>query len=72
MKNSLHDLHALGQSIWLDYIDRAILKNGDLARRIRDDALTGMTSNPTIFEKALPSASAFSRTSRAARYSRLR
>ena len=53
MSNALHDLHAAGQSIWLDYIDRSILKNGELARRIRDDALTGMTSNPTIFEKAL-------------------
>ena len=51
--NRLETLHAAGQSIWLDFIDRAILRNGDLARRIRDDALTGMTSNPTIFEKAL-------------------
>jgi transaldolase len=59
MTNPLHDLHAAGQSIWLDYIDRAILKNGDLARRIRDDALTGMTSNPTIFEKALAEANAY-------------
>jgi transaldolase len=40
-------------SIWLDYIDRTILRNGVLVRRIREDALTGMTSNPTIFEKAL-------------------
>src|SRR3954451_7367268 len=52
-KNPLQLLNEAGQSIWLDYIDRTILKNGDLARRIRDDALTGMTSNPTIFEKAL-------------------
>jgi transaldolase len=59
MTNPLHDLHAAGQSIWLDYIDRAILKNGDLARRIKDDALTGMTSNPTIFEKALAEANAY-------------
>ena len=51
--NRLHELHALGQSIWLDFIDRKILRNGELARMIRDDALTGMTSNPTIFEKAL-------------------
>ncbi|MEY4609157.1 MAG: transaldolase, partial [Gemmatimonadota bacterium] len=49
----LHTLHAAGQSIWLDFIDRAILQSGDLSRRIRDEALTGMTSNPTIFEKAL-------------------
>ena len=51
--NRLHALHAVGQSIWLDFIDRTILLNGDLARMIRDDAVTGMTSNPTIFEKAL-------------------
>jgi transaldolase len=49
----LHRLHAAGQAIWLDYIDRAILRNGELTRRIREDFLTGMTSNPTIFEKAL-------------------
>jgi len=59
MGNPLHDLHASGQSIWLDFIDRSILKNGDLARRIREDALTGMTSNPTIFEKALAEGSAY-------------
>ena len=52
-RNSLQQLHDVGQSIWLDYIDRTMLRNGDLQRRIRDEALTGMTSNPTIFEKAL-------------------
>ena len=51
--NRLHALHDAGQSIWLDFIDREILRNGELARRIREDALQGMTSNPTIFEKAL-------------------
>jgi transaldolase len=51
--NRLDALHEVGQSIWLDFIDRTILQNGDLARMIREDALTGMTSNPTIFEKAL-------------------
>jgi transaldolase len=59
MGNALHELHSAGQSIWLDFIDRAILKNGDLARRIREDALTGMTSNPTIFEKALAEGTAY-------------
>ena len=59
MSARLHDLHAAGQSLWLDYIDRAMLSNGDLARRIRDDALTGMTSNPTIFEKALADGSVY-------------
>ena len=54
MSNSrLKKLHDAGVSIWLDYIDRTMLRNGDLARRIEDECLTGMTSNPTIFEKAL-------------------
>jgi transaldolase len=57
--NRLHQLHAAGQSIWLDFIDRTMLANGELARRIRDDALTGMTSNPTIFEKALAEGHAY-------------
>jgi transaldolase len=52
-ENRLQRLHDAGQSIWLDFIDRSILRNGELQRRVRDDALTGMTSNPTIFEKAL-------------------
>ncbi len=55
----LHTLHAAGQSIWLDYIDRGMLLDGELSRRIRDDALTGMTSNPTIFEKALAAGTAY-------------
>src|SRR5919112_1308387 len=59
MSNRLQQLHAAGQSLWLDYIDRTMLFNGDLERRIRDDALTGMTSNPTIFEKALAEGSAY-------------
>ncbi|MBL0171415.1 MAG: transaldolase [Gemmatimonadaceae bacterium] len=59
MSTRLHTLHAAGQSLWLDYIDRTMLGNGDLTRRIRDDALTGMTSNPTIFEKALADGAAY-------------
>src|SRR6476660_42814 len=57
--NRLQQLHDEGQSIWLDYIDRTILQNGDLERRVREDALTGMTSNPTIFEKALSEGTAY-------------
>ena len=49
----------MGQSIWLDSIDRRMLTDGELERRIRDDALTGMTSNPTIFQKALASSDAY-------------
>jgi transaldolase len=53
MTSRLHALHAAGQAVWLDYIDRDLVRSGALAQRINDDALTGMTSNPTIFEKAL-------------------
>ncbi len=59
MPNRLQQLHDAGQSIWLDFIDRRMLTGGDLERRIRDDALTGMTSNPTIFEKALAEGEAY-------------
>src|SRR3979409_1480925 len=58
-KNPLKELHDVGQSIWLDSIDRRMLTDGELERRIRDDALTGMTSNPTIFQKALSSSDAY-------------
>jgi transaldolase len=58
-KNRLEELHGVGQSIWLDSIDRRMLQNGELDKRIRDDALTGMTSNPTIFQKALASSDAY-------------
>ncbi len=58
-KNRLQELHDAGQSIWLDSIDRRMLHDGELDRRIRDDALTGMTSNPTIFQKALASSNAY-------------
>jgi len=55
----LKQLHDAGQSIWLDFIDRSLLRSGELARRIERDSLTGMTSNPTIFEKALAEGSAY-------------
>jgi transaldolase len=59
MANRLQQLHAAGQSIWLDYIDRTMLHDGELARRIATDSLSGMTSNPTIFEKALAQGTAY-------------
>jgi transaldolase len=58
-KNRLQELHDTGQSIWLDSIDRRMLTDGELERRVRDDALTGMTSNPTIFQKALASGDSY-------------
>ncbi len=51
--NPLTQLQTFGQSIWLDYIRRDLLKGGDLQRLITDDGLRGMTSNPAIFEKAI-------------------
>jgi len=53
MSKALLRVRELGQSIWLDYIRRAMLSDGTLARLIRDDGLGGMTSNPAIFEKAI-------------------
>ena len=51
--NPLIQLHAFGQSIWLDYIRRDLMKTGELQRLITEDGLCGMTSNPSIFEKSI-------------------
>lgn len=51
--NSLHALRQLGQSIWLDYIRRDLITSGELLRLMQDDEVTGLTSNPTIFAKAI-------------------
>ena len=53
--NPLKQLEKLGQSVWLDYIRRDLLTNGELLRLIKEDGLSGMTSNPAIFEKAITS-----------------
>lgn len=59
MSDRLQSLHDAGQSIWLDFIDRPMLVAGELGRRIREDSLTGVTSNPSIFEKALAEGDAY-------------
>ena len=51
--NATRRLHDLGQSLWLDNITRALLTSGTLARYISDLAVTGLTSNPTIFDHAV-------------------
>lgn len=51
--NPLKELLKYGQSVWLDYIRRNLLKSGELKRLIEEDGLRGMTSNPAIFEKAI-------------------
>ena len=52
-ENHLKQLGTLGQSIWLDYIRRDLIAGGELRRLIREDGLRGMTSNPSIFDKAI-------------------
>ncbi len=51
--NPLKRLEKLGQSIWLDYISRYLIVSGKLDKLISDDGLSGITSNPNIFEKAI-------------------
>ncbi len=52
-ENPLKRLAGLGQSVWYDYIRRDLYQGGGLARLIQEDGLAGMTSNPTIFQKAI-------------------
>src|SRR5438046_10124248 len=52
-KNPLFELSEAGTSVWLDYIRRSLITSGELQRMIEEDAVVGMTSNPTIFEKAI-------------------
>src|SRR5688500_14837315 len=51
--NPLRRLSSLGQSVWLDFIERGFIRQGDLRRLIEDDAVSGVTSNPAIFQKAI-------------------
>src|SRR5437763_6243387 len=53
MPNPLRTLNEYGQSVWLDFVSRELLKSGELTRLIGDDGLRGVTSNPSIFEKAI-------------------
>ena len=53
MTNPLLQLGEVGQAVWLDFIDRKILETGGLKRLIEQDGLKGVTSNPSIFEKAI-------------------
>jgi transaldolase/transaldolase/glucose-6-phosphate isomerase len=53
--NKVKQIHSFGQSIWLDFIDRAFIADGRLKSLIDDDGIRGVTSNPAIFEKAISS-----------------
>jgi transaldolase len=58
-KSRLHKLSELEQSVWIDYLSRALLHEGELERMMREDAVVGVTSNPTIFQKAISSGDAY-------------
>ena len=60
-----HRLHELGQSLWIDNIDREMLTSGRLRKYIDELSVTGLTSNPTIFDRAIGSASAYDDSIRA-------
>jgi transaldolase len=64
--NITQELHDLGQSLWLDNLSRELITSGTLARYIRDMSLTGLTSNPTIFDKAIGKTPLYDATIRAA------
>jgi transaldolase len=55
--NKVKQIHSFGQSIWLDFIDRDIIKSGKLKKLIDEEGIRGVTSNPAIFEKAITSSS---------------
>src|SRR5688572_7726709 len=59
LMTATHDLHELGQSLWIDNITRPMLDSGTLARYIEDLDVTGLTSNPTIYDKAIGGSDAY-------------
>ena len=58
-KNPLLDLEAFGQSIWMDFIHRKMISSGELQHLIEEDGISGVTSNPAIFEKAISESHAY-------------
>lgn len=51
--NPVEEVRQAGQSLWLDYISRGLIRSGGLKRLIEQSGITGLTSNPTIFERAI-------------------
>src|ERR1700675_1064523 len=58
-ESNLHKLSARGQSVWIDSLSRTMLETGELARLMKEDAVVGVTTNPTIFQKAISSGDAY-------------
>src|SRR5918912_1504336 len=57
--SNLHKLSARGVSVWIDYLSRDLVESGELKRMMDEDAVVGVTSNPTIFQKAISSGNAY-------------
>jgi transaldolase/glucose-6-phosphate isomerase len=62
VENPLKALLGFGQSVWLDYIRRSLISTGELKRLIEEDGLRGVTSNPSIFEKAITGSTDYTQT----------
>jgi transaldolase len=58
-KSRLHQLSELGQSVWIDFLSRQMIQTGKLAGMMEEDAVVGVTSNPTIFQKAISEGDAY-------------
>jgi transaldolase len=58
-ESRLQQLSARGQSVWIDYLSRDLLQTGELKRMMEEDAVVGVTSNPTIFQKAISQGNAY-------------
>jgi transaldolase len=57
--SNLHKLSKRGQSVWIDSLSRTMLESGELARLMKEDAVVGVTTNPTIFQKAMSEGGAY-------------
>jgi transaldolase len=64
-QNPLLNLQVLGQSIWIDFISRGMIVSGELQRMIEEDGVSGVTSNPSIFEKAITGGNDYDKAIRA-------
>src|SRR5262249_41645298 len=58
-ESRLQQLSARGQSVWIDYLSRDLLETGELKKIAEEDAVVGVTSNPTIFQKAISHGNAY-------------
>src|SRR3954454_24309528 len=57
--SNLHTLSKRGQSVWIDSLSRTMLESGKLAKLMKEDAVVGVTTNPTIFQKAIAEGEAY-------------